>query len=134
MARHLLLLTVLVIVLSAAVPAMAEHHDFFAGEYVVEGWDPGNEPVGTPDYVGRATVSHWGESWRYRSFMDNQTYAGAGIYDEETGVMSFSFANGDGAERGVTVLHNEDGTLKGRWVMDTGGTGDVGHEIWTKVE
>lgn len=115
-------------------PATAEDQPALAGDYVVKGWNPGNAPVGSPDYVGRATIIRWGDVWRYRSFMDNQTYAGAGLYDEKGRTMSFSFANGDGAERGVTVLRHDKDKLEGVWVMDTGDKGIVGHETWIKIK
>lgn len=102
------------------------------GNYRIKGWDPGNAPIGTPDYEGSALLTKWGETWRYHGVMDDMTYAGAAIYDPQCGSLSLSFTNGDGSERGVAHLRLEGDVLEGKWVMDNGGTGKPGYEIWTK--
>ena len=110
----------------------AENAEGIEGRYYINGWDPGNAPVGTPDYQGSALLSRWGKTWRYHGVMDDMTYAGAAIYDPESGTLSLSFTNGDGSERGVAHLRIVGKVLKGEWVMDNGGTGELGYEIWTK--
>lgn len=103
-----------------------------AGDYLVMGWDPGSDVTALPDYSGKATLRIWGDVLSYRGFMDGMTYAGAALYDEEAGTVSLSFTNVEGSERGVTLLKRTGSTLKGEWVMDNGGAGKTGMEIWTK--
>ncbi len=121
-----------------AAPCQAENLDdaagLQAGKYLVVGWDPGNSTEGPPDYQGNAVLSRWGDIWRYRGIMDEMIYAGAGIYEPESKALSLSFTNGDGTERGVTLLHLVNGQLYGSWAMDNGGDGKLGTEIWTRIK
>ena len=114
-------------------PARAGDVAALEGKYEIKGWDPGNSPVGEPDYEGSAILARWGDTLRYHGFMDEMTYAGAAIYDSECHTLSLSFTNGDGSERGVTHLRvRGDGSFEGAWAMDNGGDGKLGHEIWTR--
>lgn len=125
-------LSVAILVFALPGYVLAEDADGIEGKYDIKGWDPGNAPVGTPDYQGSALLSQWGKTWRYHGVMDDMTYAGAAIYDPDFGTLSLSFTNGDGSERGVTHLRNDGDILKGEWAMDNGGKGELGYEIWTK--
>lgn len=127
------LLVCMAVFLTCSAPAVcfADQLDL-VGEYLIKGWNPGNEAVGAPDYEGEATLRPWGDVLSYRGFMDSMTYAGAGIFDEAAGTLSLSFTNVDGTERGVTVLKVNHDVLQGRWVMDNGGDGQTGSEIWSR--
>lgn len=118
--------------LVVTITAFAHDHSGLTGEYEVRGWGPGKDQSGPPDYRGHATLIRRGDGWRYRGFMDDQIYAGAGLYDPDGRTLSLSFVNGDGVERGVTVLKVDGDVLKGRWVMDVGGDGTAGFEVWVK--
>lgn len=119
-------------VVAAYGPAAAEEPFKFEGEYFIRGWDPGHDPTGRADYEGSAVLTPWGQTLRYHGFMDNMTYAGAAIYDDQTRSLSLSFTNGDGSERGVTRLRVSGDHLEGWWALDNGGRGELGYEIWTR--
>ncbi|QJB56379.1 hypothetical protein [Pseudodesulfovibrio sp. zrk46] len=127
---------VLLFVLVATSPvanAQSDDTPDIAGEYLILGWDPGSDGSGPPDYQGKAVLRKWGDAWHYRGFMDDQTYAGAGLYDPKGSTLSLSFTNVSGVERGVTVLRLEaDGKLSGRWVMDNRDKALIGLEVWTR--
>lgn len=134
MKRFWLCLVFAVLVACASQPAWAGEEPDLSGKYLISGWDPGKEPVGEPDYQGYATLVRWGEVWQYRGYMDDMTYAGAGIYDAEGNTLSLSFTNVDGSERGVTVLRVQGDRLGGWWTMDNGGDGELGAELWTRAD
>lgn len=136
MVNHLLTMSLLAIVLVLICPAtvMADERVDLEGEYTIYGWDPGNTPEGDPDYTGKATLTPWGDTWRYHGFMDDMTYAGAGIYDPEFQTLCVSFINGDGSERGVSFFRFVGGQLKGVWAMDNGGDGKLGAEVWIRKQ
>ncbi|QGY39967.1 hypothetical protein GM415_07455 [Pseudodesulfovibrio cashew] len=129
-----LLLLSLVVLTATVLPAAAAGriYEELAGKYLVRGWDPGHKPEGKPDYEGWAVLEVWGDVLHYRGYMDEMTYAGAGIYDARGETLSLSFTNGDGSERGITVLRHAEGVLAGKWTTDNGGEGRTGTEIWTK--
>lgn len=134
--KHRCLTALLVVAATFALtlPAAAEGPVLadLEGRYHIAGWDPGNEPTGVPDYEGSALLSRWGKTLRYHGVMDDMTYAGAAILNKECGTLSLSFVNGDGSERGVTMLRVVGENLEGIWAMDNGGEGLLGYEIWTR--
>lgn len=122
-----------ILMLAVSGPVRAGDILDFEGKYEIKGWDPGNPPTGKPDYEGNAILSRWGETLRYHGIMDEMTYAGAVIYDADCNTLSLSFTNGDGSERGVSHLKiRSDGSFEGGWVMDNGGNGELGYEIWIR--
>ncbi len=126
----LVLLTVISILTASAVSYAGNNE--LTGKYMVQGWDPGHTDAPSPDYAGEATLKSWGEVMSYRGFMDGMTYAGAALYDPQTKTISLSFTNVDGTERGVTLLKHTGKSFEGKWVLDNGGSGKTGKEIWTK--
>lgn len=127
-----LAIAIAIFTLMASVAFTSEDAYDLGGVYNISGWDPGSNPDNPPDYWGEATLKRVGNAWQYRGGMDGMTYAGAGLYDMECKALSLSFTNGDGSERGVTLLHRMGNRLVGQWVMDNGQHGKIGTEIWTK--
>lgn len=103
-----------------------------AGEYLVKGWDPGNEMSRVPDYKGWVQLTLRGEVWDFQGFMDGHKYKGVGLYDGASHTLSLSFANEDNSENGVTVLKFRAGELKGQWAFGGCADGRSGTEIWTR--
>jgi len=128
-----LILPLLILTFILPVSALAFDEAEIKGKYEIAGWDPGSTNA-SPDYTGTATLTPWGQSWKFRAAMDDTPYVGVGVFDAEIGVLSIAFHSLDDKENGVTQLRLEDGELKGQWTFEGVGDGRQGKEIWTKAQ
>lgn len=99
-----------------------------AGNYTVQGWQPGDDFGGPAVYGGSAVISAFGDGYRFTATLDGEIFEGAALLDKERGVLAMEFGGPDEA-RGVTLLRLDQGVLRGFW-MNSEGDGRIGQEIW----
>lgn len=113
----------------AAIPAAAFDAPP-AGPYRVTGSDAD----GGGKYEGSVIMNHKGDIYAFEGVVDGQEYRGTGLYDKQGRVLALAFQGAEQGELGLTLLHWDGKTLKGRWTFLENPDGDLGAEEWTPVE
>lgn len=103
-----------------------------SGEYIIEGWEPGQDIKMKPAYTGKGTIRKVGESYEFEAIMDGEKYTGIGIASDNT--VSFCFKGSDGSV-GVDLFKiNSDGSIYCLWLYMGDKKGMPGEERWYLVD
>ena len=110
------------------------------GTYVFQRWAPGASVDEEPFQTGALTVRPSGPGWTAQGTVDDQSFEGVGLYDESSGVLTFSLTGARGAQAKTVTLQPDGERMRGHWApvnVAFDEQGDLlppdakGVEIWT---
>lgn len=98
-----------------------------AGEWTIDGWDPGADRQGPPSYRSTATVQPRDDGRCSITWLAPSESHGVGLLDGRSGLLVAAYRRAEGV--GVIALSREGEGLAGPWTSDDG----VGLERWRRT-